>query len=103
LTDSTFGLRSIPEEQASGGNAFPDSYTMKILFDRSMRYRLIETYGLRCYEETDEGLLFSLNYTNKEYIFSWLLGFGDQAEILAPEEVREEFAAIARNISARYV
>ena len=102
LTDSTFGLRPVPPEQASGGSAFPDTHAMKILFDRSSRYRLIETYGLRCYEETDEGLLLTLSYTNKEYIFSWILGFGDKAQVLEPEEAREEFAAIARNISSRY-
>jgi len=102
LTDSAFELRSIPEEQASARDAFPEQHHIKILFDKSARYRLIEDYGLHCYEETGDGLLLSLDYTNKDYIFLWILGFGDKAEILAPEKVREEFAAIARNISARY-
>ena len=102
LTDDTFELRPVPTEQANGSEAFPAQYSISILFDKSVRYRLIEGYGLGCYEETDEGLLFSLDYTNKEYIFTWVLGFGDKAEILAPEETRAEFAALARNISARY-
>jgi len=102
LTDSTFEPRPIPPEQASGDEAFPATGNVQIQFDKSVRYRLIEDYGLRCYEETDEGLLFSLDYTNQEYIFSWVLGFGDKAEVLAPEETRAEFAALARKISGRY-
>jgi len=102
LTDSTFEPRPVPPEQADAGEAFPSAYHVKILFDKSVRYRLIEDYGLHCYEETDEGLLLSLDYTNQEYIFSWVLGFGDKAELLWPEETRAEFAALARKISVRY-
>ena len=102
LTGDTFELRSVPPEQASGGEAFPAQHSISILFDKSVRYRLIENYGLGCYEETDEGLLFSLDYTNQDYIFSWILGFGDKAEVLAPEEARAAFAALARNISSLY-
>ena len=102
LTDSTFEPHPVPPEQASGGEAFPAQHNIKILLDKSVRYRLIEEYGLGCYEESDEGLLFSLDYTNQAYAFSWILGFGDKAEVLAPEETRAEFAALARKISARY-
>ena len=54
------------------------------------------------YPRQHKGLLFSLDYTNQEYAFSWVLGFGDKAEVLAPEETRAEFAALARNISEQY-
>lgn len=102
LTDESFLLRSVPPDQASGESAFPELFHVKILFDKSMRFRLIEDYGLRCYEETDNGLMLSLNYTNKEPIFSWILGFGDKAEILEPKEMRAEFAALVKNIFNRY-
>jgi len=102
LTDDAFDLRPVPLGQASSGGAFPDTHAVKILFDKRARYRLIEEYGLHCYEESEDGLLMLLDYTNKEYIFSWILGFGDKAEVLEPGDMREEFAAIARNISARY-
>jgi len=102
LTDITFELRPVSSEQANASDAFPEQYNIKILFDKSVRYRLIEDYGLHCYEEIEEGLLLSLDYTNKDYIFSWILGFGDKAEVLAPEDAREDFAAMARNISGMY-
>ena len=103
LTDGVFEPRPVPPEQASGVGAFlEEPYTVAIMFDKSVRYRLIEEYGLHCYEETEDGLLLSLDYANKEYVFSWILSFGDKAEVLEPEDMREEFAAVARNISARY-
>jgi len=42
---------------------------IQIRFDKSVRFRLIEEYGLNCYEENENGLLLSLDYTNKGYIF----------------------------------
>lgn len=32
----------------------------------------------------------------------WLLGFGDQVEVLGPKNLRKEFAEIAKNLHARY-
>jgi predicted DNA-binding transcriptional regulator YafY len=92
----------VQPEQASGGYAFPEPNNIKVLFDKSVRFRLIDAYGLNCYEETGEGLLFSLDYTNKDYVFSWILGFGDKAKVLAPEETRAEFAVLTKNIFSLY-
>ena len=102
LTDKKFLPRPVPAEKASGEDAFPELYNMKILFEKSIRFRLIEEHGLNCYKETDEGLLLDFNYTNKDYVFSWLLGFGDSAEIISPEDVRNEFAAVAESIAKKY-
>ena len=60
---------------------------------------MIEEYGLCCYEEIEDGLLFSLDYTNKDYVFSWILGFGDKAKVLEPEETKTEFAGSVKNIA----
>jgi len=102
LTDITFEPRPVSPEQANASDAFPEQHHIKILFNKSARYRLIESYGLHCYEEADAGLLLSLDYTNKDYIFSWILGFGDKAEVLAPEDARKEFAVIAKKFSKIY-
>ena len=49
---------------------------IQIRFDKSVRFRLIEEYGLNCYEENENGLLLSLDYTNKDYVFNWAWGSG---------------------------
>ncbi len=97
-----FSPRPIPVEKANGSDAFPDRYHMQILFDKSMRYRLIEEYGLNCYKDTPDGLLLDYGYTNKDYVFSWILGFGDKAEILSPKDVSEEFAVMVESIRNKY-
>ena len=102
LTSETFHLRPIPPEKANGDSAFPEPYNIKILFDESVRFRLIEDYGLHCYEETEDGLLLSLDYTNKDWTFSWILGFGDKAKVLEPKEIRGEFAILAKSIFELY-
>ncbi len=98
LTDNSFTSRPVPDEKANAQDAFPELYQIKIIFDKSVRFRLIEAYGLTCYEETADGLLLTLDYTNKDYMFSWILGFGDKAKVLEPDEARAEFAEIAKNI-----
>jgi predicted DNA-binding transcriptional regulator YafY len=75
ITDEPFTERPVPVEEARKTDPFPDEEYLRVWFSRKARYRLIETYGLRDYEETEDGLLFTLPYTNKDYIFSWLLGF----------------------------
>lgn len=102
LTEEYFTTRSIPEEKANASDAFPDPYKIDLLFDKSVRFRLIEEYGPDCYEEVENGLLMHLPYTNKQYIFSWLLGFGDKAELLSPQHIRAEFLTIAVNIIKKY-
>lgn len=101
-TLETYTPRKVPLDNANALDTFPDPYNMQILFDKSMRFRLIEDYGLNSYEESENGLLFSLNYTNKDYVFSWLLGFGDKAELLMPLDVRNEFAGLAKNLFEKY-
>jgi predicted DNA-binding transcriptional regulator YafY len=102
LTVNKFSPRPVLAEKANGEDAFPEPYNMKILFEKSMRFRLIEEYGLNCYKETADGLLLDFYYTNKNYVFSWLLGFGDKAEIISPEDIRNEFAALAESIAKKY-
>ncbi len=102
ITEDDFTPRSVPPEKANAEDAFPELYHVKILFDRSVRFRLIETYGMNCYEETDNGLLLSLDFTNKDFIYGWILGFGDKAKVIEPEEARSEFALLAENILNLY-
>ena len=39
-----------------------------------------------------------VNVNAKKPFFGWLFGFGDQAEILAPQEVREEYQQMLRDV-----
>jgi predicted DNA-binding transcriptional regulator YafY len=102
LEDGRFTRRPVPEDKASAAGAFLEQHTVWLRFDPGVRFRLIEDYGLNCYEETEHSLLLTLDYANKDYILSWILGFGDKAEVLGPAELREEYMAIVKNMADKY-
>jgi len=105
ITNEHFIRCAVPDDILNASNTFNEQNkknNIQVRFDKSVRHRLIEEYGLNCYEENESGLLLSLNYANKDYVFSWVLGFGDKAEILHPLNIREEFAEVARNIFCKY-
>lgn len=98
LTDENFWARQISVNYANKDMEFSEPYEARFLFDKSARFRLIEDYGLNCYTETDEGLYLKINYTNRDYILSWILGFGDKVTVLEPQDIRDELKQIAKNI-----
>jgi len=102
LTEAHFVRRPVPEGAIHANNAFHDQNMIQIRFDQSVRFRLIEDYGLHCYEEYDNILLLTIGYTNKDYIISWVLSFGDKAEIVSPPELRGEIAEITKKLSRNY-
>jgi predicted DNA-binding transcriptional regulator YafY len=103
ICDERFALRDIPPEKREFNNHFQDEKKLVALFDKSTKYLLIETYGLDCFHETDDGLYFEIGYTNQNYMISWLLGFGDKVKVLKPLSVVNEVQSIAKNILAHYL
>lgn len=81
---------------------FFNSIPMSAVFSPSVKWRLIEEYGMDSFVEEDEGLVFQNSFAGKEELFNWLLGFGTQVELLEPEELRAEFGQFARQIGAIY-
>jgi predicted DNA-binding transcriptional regulator YafY len=59
------------------------------MFDPSVKYRLIETYGLDCFTETGEELRFELNFSDRDYLINWLLGFGGKVKVIEPLDIAE--------------
>jgi predicted DNA-binding transcriptional regulator YafY len=105
LVDTTelFQPREIPEERKDFESYFSDEIQITMLFDESVKYRLIDDYGVDSYSVTEDGkLMFRMSFTNKEFMVSWILGFGDKAEVLFPKGLKQEIKQIAENIIKRY-
>jgi len=98
-----FAMRDIPPEKRNFNSHFSDDIKLVALFDKSAKYQLIEAYGLDGFHEDDEGLHFEFGYTNRSYMISWLLSFGDKVKVLEPPDVAAEIQATAKNILSRYV
>lgn len=102
-TSRSFALRDVPDEKLDFGGYFTDEIKAVILFDESVKYRLIEEYGPDCYTLlTDGKLSFQFPFTNSEYLFEWVLQFGYKAELLEPEEFRTELKKRLKNSLQKY-
>lgn len=98
-----FERRQVRRPDLSTERIFPANFQVKVLFDVKCKWRLIEEFGPGCFTEQEDGrLLYSWGFTDKENLFSWLLTFGDQAELLEPAHFRGELAAIGQRMWERY-
>ena len=61
-----------------------------VLFDPACRWRRVEEYGAdRFTVEPDGKLRFTGGFPDSDSVLSWVLTFGDKAELLKPQELRE--------------
>ncbi len=98
-TGMHFEPREIAEDYKDFNRYFTDEYQITVLFDPEVKYRLIDEYGMESFEINEEGkLLFRMGFTNKSYMLSWILSFGDKAEVLYPKGLKQEIRSIAENI-----
>lgn len=74
---------------------FPSNYLLKASFDKSVEYMLVECYGNQCYREGEDGRLYlEMDFTNFEFMLSWILSFGDQVIVHEPSSLVERIKEI---------
>lgn len=103
VCEKSFTVREIPPEKRDFYARFTDHLRLVALFDPSIKYQLIESYGLNCYTETENGKLrLEVGYTNRDFTLNWLLGLGDKVKVLEPPDMVEEIKRIAKNMLTAY-
>ena len=100
--EKSFAKREIPPEHSNFNKHLNEDKWLVAVFDKSVRYKLIESYGHESFFETKEGLHFEVGFTHTDYMISWLLGFGDKVRVLEPPEVIAEIKRLAKNIFSQY-
>jgi len=100
--DDYYTPREIPAAKRDFDARLTDDIKLTALFDVSERYRLIETYGMDCFTETPEGLLFEIGFTNKDFIVDWLLRFGGRVKVLEPAYIADALRDAAKAILKQY-
>lgn len=89
--DKEYTAREIPTDKLEFNNYFTDEIKAVVIFEVSVKYRLIEEYGIDSFTECENNKLrFEFPFTNKEYLIEWILSFGNKAELLEPFEIRKE-------------
>ena len=72
-------------------------------FDKSMKWRLIEEFGINSFSENADGrLLMNIGWSDQESLFSWLLGFRDCVRIIEPVEYQKDFLNLLERIKDLY-
>lgn len=102
-THKRFECREVSLPDLSNEKIFPGGIKVKALFEPDQKWRLVEEFGPRCFTVQDDGrLLFTADYTDMESLVTWIMTFGDKAEVLEPKEAREKIALMARNMARVY-
>lgn len=99
----TFFQREYPPLDLTPQKVFPVTIEVKVKVEPAMKWRLVEEFGVESFSVQKDGtLLFRFGFSDRENLFRWLLSFGDQVELLEPENLRQEFVLLVKNISEKY-
>ena len=102
-TEEIFECREAPMPDLSNEKIFPGKIRVKALFEADQKWRLVEDFGPECFVERDDGrLLFTTEHTDLESLVTWLMTFGDKAEVLEPREAREAVSQMAKKMVILY-
>lgn len=103
ISEQEFLKRRVPMPDLNDDRIFPGGIKVKALFEQDCKWRLIEEFGAECFRVQQDGkLLFQSDYTDKGNLITWLLSFGEKAELLEPEEIREEIKFRIECMKKRY-
>ncbi len=104
IREEQFELRDLPQIEEQLENYFEENIFLVAQFEESVQYRVIDEYGLNSFvKQKDGALLFERYFTNRQYLLSWLLSFGDQVEVIEPEEMRQEIKRQAEGMQKKYL
>ncbi len=102
-TGKHFECREAAMPDLSNEKIFPGGIKVKALFDADQKWRLVEEFGTSCFTENDDGkILFTAEYTDMENLITWILTFGDKAEVLEPKEAREKIKTMTEAMIKNY-
>lgn len=77
--------------------------TAEVLFDKSVKWRLADEFGSEMLRENADGSIsMTFTWSDVQSFYKYILTYGDKAEIISPEEYRQEFALLLKRISENY-
>ena len=102
-TGNSFTPRPAPLPDLDPERIYPAQYQVCVRFAPACRWRLVEEYGADSFTVQPDGtLLFRRGFPDADSVISWILTFGDGAELLEPAELREQLGALVRRLAQRY-
>jgi len=94
--------REIPSEKLDFYARYTNDINLIAIFEPSEKYKLVETYGFDSFTQIPDGLRFEMDFTSRDFLVSWLLGFGGKVKVLEPPDIVEALKAAAKKILSNY-
>lgn len=99
----SFSPRPAPLPDLEPERVFPAKYRVTVRFEPSCRWRLVEEYGPDSFTTDPDGWLrFTVGFPDADSALSWVLTFGDKAELLQPDQLRRRLGELTSALAARY-
>lgn len=99
----TFKERNLPFFEIKNEDIYPNQFQVKALFSPTVKWRLVDEYGMDSFQEMPDGkLLFCFEFSDKQELYRWLLTFEDEAELLEPEMMRRDFGRMIKKMGKIY-
>lgn len=98
ITDTSFEPREFSIDRLSwdGESDRDEHLPIIVLFDKSMVYAVNDIFGINNYDIVPDGRLkveFHMEISN--WLYGFLLGFGDKIEVVEPAELRDRIKSMA--------
>ena len=98
-----FKARPVLPPDLSNETVFPHVYDVKARIWPKCRWRLVEECGPESFAEQPDGtLLVRAGFTDEDMIVSWIISFGEDAELLEPAGLRRRLFSLAGAIREKY-
>jgi len=101
ITERDF-VRAAPEKVLEEMKLYSDeTVTLSLLFHKDLAYRVYENFD-DITENKDGNYLVNISLPNNESLYRFLLSFGDNVEVLAPLEVRDNMITRINKMKNNY-
>lgn len=102
-TEEAFVQRNIPEYECDKLWHTKGEISATVRFDKSAKWRIVDEFGTENFVEDENGnVILTFTWSDKLSFYSYILGFRENAEIISPDEYREEFLELLKNITDKY-
>lgn len=105
IENEHYVTRPLPQIPTKWEGDFNDDIKNEIVlaFNSSLRYLVIDAFGVDGFVESDDGKLIArFKSANQSFTYNFILGFGNQVEVLSPASLRESIKAQAQKIVEVY-
>ncbi len=104
LTDEFYEKRDIPKYIPDKLQHTKGGITATIKFDNTLKWRIIDDFGADQLKfDKDGNIILHFTWSDTQSFYQYIMTFGDKAEIIEPEEFRDEFSRILKRIYSKYI